>query len=243
MPLRDHFHGPVFDEAQWEGIHSMWTSMIVRHLNSVQLPARYRAIGQVHAGTQVEIDIAAFEEDRPQANTSGAGNGIPLAVWAPPEPVQTLATEFPAQDLFEVRIHDDQRGRRLVAAIELVSPGNKAGPENRRAFAVKCASYLQQRVSVVILDVVTEKHFNLHRELLEVLGQENVPSRIDDTHVYAVAYRTMKEQKHWRLDLWPHALTLGAALPTVPLWLAGDLAVPLLLEETYEETCSVLRIP
>ena len=28
-----------------------------------------------------------------------------------------------------------------------------------------------------------------------------------------------------------------------PVWLADDLAVPLELETTYEETCRVLRIP
>src|SRR5262245_40304576 len=243
MPLRDHFRPPTADAAQWEGVHSMWTSSLVRQLNGVQLPPRYRAIGQVHAGTQVEIDIATFEEDQPLSGAPGEGNGVATAVWAPPEPVQTLPTEFPAQDLFEVRVYDDQRGRRLVAAIELASPGNKDRPENRRAFAVKCASYLQQRVSVVIVDVVTERRANLHRELLEVMRLGEATTPIDEANLYAVAYRAMKEQTRWRIDLWPHALTLGAALPTLPLWLAGNLAVPLLLEETYEETCRVLRIP
>ena len=32
-------------------------------------------------------------------------------------------------------------------------------------------------------------------------------------------------------------------LPTLPLWLADNFAVPLELEECYEETCRVLRIP
>ena len=30
--------------------------------------------------------------------------------------------------------------------------------------------------------------------------------------------------------------------PTLPLWLAGNLSVPLDLEASYEETCKVLRI-
>jgi hypothetical protein len=29
----------------------------------------------------------------------------------------------------------------------------------------------------------------------------------------------------------------------VPLWLADDLAVPLELEESYEQSCSILNIP
>ena len=32
------------------------------------------------------------------------------------------------------------------------------------------------------------------------------------------------------------------ALPTLPLWLAENLAVPLELEGSYEETCRILRM-
>jgi hypothetical protein len=31
-------------------------------------------------------------------------------------------------------------------------------------------------------------------------------------------------------------------LPTLPLWLADDFAVPLELEASYEDTCRALRI-
>src|SRR5947199_25734 len=48
--------------------------------------------------------------------------------------------------------------------------------------------------------------------------------------------------EQWQLETWPEPLTLGAPLPTLPLWLASNLAVPLELEPTYEETCRVLRI-
>jgi hypothetical protein len=44
------------------------------------------------------------------------------------------------------------------------------------------------------------------------------------------------------LETWPQALTLGQPLPTLPLWLADNLVLPLELEESYEETCLVLRI-
>jgi hypothetical protein len=37
-------------------------------------------------------------------------------------------------------------------------------------------------------------------------------------------------------------LSIGRPLPTLPLWLADDLAVPLDLEASYEETCRVLRL-
>jgi hypothetical protein len=46
-----------------------------------------------------------------------------------------------------------------------------------------------------------------------------------------------------RVEVWPEALTLGAALPVLPLWLAADLCVPVRLEESYLATCRSLRIP
>src|SRR5581483_1158058 len=214
-----------------------------QHL-SKRLPTRYYAEPHVHLGAQVEVDVATFAEEASACVETEIGNGAATAValWAPPQPTQTSAVDFPGQDLFEVRLYDDQRGSRLVAAVELVSPANKDRPTNRRSFAVKCAAYLQQQVSVVIVDVVTERHDNLHEELMRVIEQVEPRLWPEPPPLYAVAYRTTKENGTWRMDTWAETLTLGAALPTLPLWLASDLAVPLELEASYEETCRVLRI-
>ena len=48
-------------------------------------------------------------------------------------------------------------------------PANKDRPSHRQAFALKCASYLHDNISVMIVDVVTERHGNLHAELLQLL--------------------------------------------------------------------------
>jgi hypothetical protein len=239
MPLRDHFHPPLSDQRPWEGIHSLWASTIVQRL-SKRLPRRYFAIPQVHLGDQIEVDVATFELDAPFPPPEEDNGGVATAVWAPPRATQTVAVEIPIEDVFEVRVYDERRGFHLVAAIELVS--NKDRPENRHAFAIKCAAYLQQQVSLVVVDVVTERHANLHAELMELL-QLTAPSiDAEAMQLYAVAYRTTKENDAWRMDIWPEQLALDAPLPTLPLWLASNLAVPLELELTYEETCQVLRI-
>ena len=56
----------------------------------------------------------------------------------------TAALMAPASfpDRFEVLVFEAEEGATLVAAVELVSPANKDRPAHRRAFAVKCASYL-----------------------------------------------------------------------------------------------------
>src|SRR5206468_11229196 len=93
------------------------------------------------------------------------------AVWAPPRPTLAVATDLPAQDVYEVLVYDEKRHCRLVAAVEIVSPANKDRPEHRRAFVAKCAGLLRERVSVVIVDVVTTRTPNLYVELLELLDR------------------------------------------------------------------------
>jgi len=245
MPLRDHFRPPLDDETQWEGFHGGWPVIMVAHLSRT-LPRRYVAAPRVHSGEAVEIVVATYEKDPPGApllSESQGNGGVTTAVWAPPRPTLAVATDFPALDEYEVRVYDSKRGRRLVAAVEIVSPANKDRPEHRRAFVAKCAALLQQPVSVTIVDLVTTRNFNLYQELLELIGQADPSLGPEPPPLYAVACRTTKKDDAWLLETWSHALTLGQPLPTLPLWLADNLAVPLELEECYEETCRVLRIP
>jgi hypothetical protein len=61
--------------------------------------------------------------------------------------------------------------------------------------------------------------------------------------LYAVACRGTRNGDAWHFEAWAHALAVGQPLPTLPLWLADDLAVPLELDASYEEACRILRIP
>ncbi len=244
MPLRDHFHGALRDEFEWESFHSAWANTVVRRLNAGRLPARYRSAPHVRLGAFVEVDVATLEREQRlggQTADGGNGEGVAAAAWAPSRPAHTLAVDLPAQDIFEARIYDDRR--RLAAAVELVSPANKDRPEHRRAFAVKCAAYLEQNVSVVVVDIVTERRDNLHVELMELLDQAEAAPWPAEQNLYAVAYRATKQKDAWRMEVWPEPLALGRSLPTLPLWLADNLAVPLELEASYEETCRVLLMP
>ncbi len=142
-----------------------------------------------------------------------------------------------------MRVYDEKRHCRLVAAIEIVSPANKDRPEHRRAFAAKCAGLLREHVSVVLVDVVTTRTQNLYGELLDLIGQPDPSLGPEPPPLYATACRLTKRASEWMLETWVQPLALGRPLPTVPLWLADDLAVPLELGESYEQSCSILNIP
>ncbi len=95
-------------------------------------------------------------------------------------------------DTFEVRILSTETGPKLVAAIELISPGNKDRATERRAFATKCASYLYQGVSLIIVDIVTSRRANLHNEILRVMEASDTANLPSEVSLYAVAYRPLR---------------------------------------------------
>jgi hypothetical protein len=150
--------------------------------------------------------------------------------------------QFTIPDLYEIQVFDDEAGPRLVAAVELVSPANKDRDSHRRAFAVKCASCLQQGVSVVLVDVVASRSGNLHSELLQLLQVAGDPSGLGVGDLYATAYRTVPADQETRLHYWTERLRVGTVLPVLPLWIAAEVCLPLDLEKAYVAACASSRI-
>ena len=243
MPLLDHFHPPLQDHFPWESIHSGWATRLADALNDQWLSPEYVAAEHTHGGPNAEIDVATYERASALPATLPDGPAtatLPPRVWTPPAPMHTMPAVFP--ESFEVRVFSTTGGLTLVAAIELISPGNKDRAAERRAFAAKCASYLYRGISLIIIDIVTKRRANLHNEtmrLMEAAADLELPG---DMHLYAVAYRPVLRQDRQEIDLWTAPITVGQPLPTMPLRLTGDLFVPVDFESSYQETCRRRRL-
>jgi hypothetical protein len=238
MPLLDHFHPPLQGERHWESFHSLWASALVGSLNGQDLPAGYFAEVQVHVGPRIEVDVATWEEEeRATARSESSGNGgtatLAAPVWAPAATDMEMPAVFP--DEMEVRVFSAAAGPTLVAAVELVSPGNKDRPEYRQAFAAKCATYLQQGVGLVIVDVVTARQANLHDELVHLLGLGSEFNFPGGATLCTTAYRPTLRKDVGRIGVWARPLAIGQPLPVMPLPLRGYGCVPLHLEASYTE--------
>jgi len=223
----------------------MWPGTIVQRLAPL-LPDEYFAEPRVHLGNNFEIGVCAFEpEDSTAAQQiQSVGNGgAATAVWSPPEPTLAVDVDPTDQYAYEVLVFDDTRTRLLVAAVELVSPGNKDRPETRRDFVAKCATLLTQNVCVSIVDLVTTRRFNLYRELLEFLSLNDPKLGQPPPATYAATCRGRKTGGKPRFETWSYPLIVGQRLPTLPLWLTEDVAVSLDLENSYEDACKALKIP
>lgn len=248
MPLLDHFRPPLSQHRQWRAFHTGWAENLTADLNK-RLPEGYFAEPTATYG--IEVDVAAFTE--PTANGSSRvlrEAAVPYLVnTAEPEPTMSWQVSPPRHSVpfqpstanVEVLIYDGRAGPVLVGAIELVSPANKDRPAERSTFVSKCEAYLSQGIGLLVVDIVTTRKANLHNELLTRLAV--APAHHLQAALYAVAYRVVERDTQTALDFWPESLAIGAVLPTMPLWLRGDICVPVALDDTYRETCTRHRIP
>ena len=244
MPLLDHFHPPLSPGRHWESFHAQWAGAVANALNS-KLPPGYFSEIQVHVGSRVEVDIGTFVGVRPAPPSAqlDAGGGTatltaPVQVWAPPAPQMVMPAIFP--DSVEVLVYNMESGYTLVAAVELISPGNKDREDARSSFAAKCVTYLREGVGLITIDIVTARRANLHNELIQLLGTGE-QFLLPDDHLRAVAYRPTRRDVGRdkplveQIEVWHADLAVGQKLPLLPLGLDRGLMVPLDLEATYTD--------
>lgn len=225
MPLLDHFHPPVDEDIQWNTFHAVWAGSLADQLTAI-VPADYRVREHFKLGGGLEVDVAT---------TRGAGGGNAAAgewrsTWQPTAAAGVAPAVFP--DRFEVLVFRQPGGRTLVAAVELVSPGNKDEDATREAFVAKVVGYLHEEVSVVLIDVVTERRANLHNQIADRLGFP-ADLRLPRGGLYAAAYRPVIRDGRPEFDIWTATFAVGDPLPTLPLRLVADYFVPVDFEAAY----------
>jgi hypothetical protein len=238
MPLLDHFHPPLSRTHPWRAFHGAWAAAMARLLNDGVLPPGYYAVPFLDRDGPVEIDVAALHEFKTEGS---AGAALAPKLWAPATPGIAVAVEWPNLDDVRVEVFADEGDPRLAATVELVSPRNKDRARAREAFAAKCASHLQSGCGLVVVDVVTTRRADLHADLLAAL-RAGPASDIASGSLSALSYRSIGREAAGQLVVWPAALAIGQTLPTVPLWLAADVVVPLDLDASHTATCADLRI-
>lgn len=230
MPLLDHFHGEAEVEIPWPTMTQAWAVALVGWLNRTLPRDEFQALSDIRMGMHVEADVLEFRRDELPDPAHGSNGAV--ATRAAPPAVVTLPVEFP--DEAEVEIRERRAGRPLVGVIELVSPANKDRDATRDTFVSKCVTYLSRGVGLVIIDVVTERHANLHNELVRAIGGGDAHV-MPDTPIYVSSYRPVHRRKTGanEVEMWPFPAVIGQSIPTLPFWLKGGPEVMLDLEGTY----------
>lgn len=232
MPLLDHFRPPASVRAPWTSLSTSWVRSVMAELNRTLPADRYLALAKAHLGPEAEADIAEFEtsDEWPPFESTGG-----LAV-APP--VVTVDTEV--TDEFEVEVHDTKEAMALVGVIEFISPANKDRPDTRWRLVSKVKAYLNLGVGVILVDIVTSRHANLHNELAAEL---RVPAAaMGETATYLSGYRPTRTEDRLTINMWPYPAAVGSPLPDVPLALKGGPVIAIDFETTYTQALADHRL-
>ena len=152
----------------------------------------------------------------------------------------TVPAVFP--DDIELRVYDTRDGAVLVSVIELVSPRNKDRAEARDAFAAKCAAYLQLGIGLLVIDIVTNRHANLHNSLSSLLHWPAAVALPAESILYAASYHPVRREGQNLIDNWLAPLSVGQPLPVVPLPVRGVGCLRLDLEVGYSHARQSSRL-
>lgn len=226
MPLKDHFSPNSDVWCQWHSFQVQWAGGIIGHLNLNVLDQDHTAGYRIHS-QHPEVDPLAFE---------------PLMVDARfPPPTAREFGQFIEPSANDVTVRS-RVYERTAAVVTLVGTEFTDSLLAQRQFAVKIANRLQNGTSAVVVNMVAEQAVNLHRPLCQLIGLSSASEDTVSDGPSATVYRPVRAGTGERLEIWTYPLTVGNELPTVPLWLAADLAVPLELELPYAAACKSLRL-
>jgi hypothetical protein len=125
-----------------------------------------------------------------------------------------------------------ERGGRLVAAIELVSPRNKDRASAQAAYAAAYTGYLLRGVYLLLVDVHRRPvSFSFADQIARALGLTQPPLPAPHAMGYRVGGPSPQGGRF--LALWRRPLAVGELLPLMCLPLSADESVTVDLDGTY----------
>jgi hypothetical protein len=233
VPIHDWKRVPA---GIFHHFHHDWITEIARTLNRGLLGNNYYALAEQMAGG-FGPDVLALEELPRTRRELTNGTGAQL-VLTPPKTRFTLISEgeFYRRKKSAIAIRHVS-GDRLVAMVEIVSPGNKAGRVAFEAFVTKAAELLECRIHLLIVDLFPPTRRDpegVHSSIWdEVRGESfRLPRR---KRLTLVSY----ECNHFtKAHVEPVAV--GDQLPDMPIFLEPGAHVPVPLARTYDEAFSDL---
>lgn len=230
MPVHDWTR---VDAGIFHAFHHRWISAIIDALNEGVLPENYYALPEQHAagfGPDV-LTLQGSRDDEEDATSSDPSDGHTGLLVAAPKFVPTAETDMEfyrrKQNSIAVR---HVSGDRVVAMIEIVSPGNKSSRNAFRAFVEKAADLLNRRVHLLIVDLLPpgprDSH-GIHAAIWdEIAGQEYLPPA--GQPLTLAAYETALTVRAY-----VRPVAVGDALPEMPLFLEPNGCVQAPLDATY----------
>lgn len=235
---------PVHDWSRVESgifhdFHTAWISEIRNLLNGGVLPEGYYALAEQHAGSYVADVLAlhrpptAEELGRSLEFNSGSAGGTVVAE-APPT---TLRRETMEMDLERLQRRLSIRHvstHRIVALLEIVSPGNKDDQNRFEKFVVKTVDAIENGINVLVVDLFQPSRFDpqgMHHALRMRLSPRSDHPKPAIPPRSTLASYCLRLPRH--IDMYVEYLEADMRLPEMPIFLDGKHYVNVPLESAY----------
>jgi hypothetical protein len=209
----------------YHDFHTLWMTTIRRVLNDGRMPPGFYALAEQTTRT-MGPDVIALERREPGTGTRQPGSGGTSAAVAVRASAKPQSPAFRPKRVAVRHITGD----RVVAIIELVSPGNKDSRHAVRQFARKVVRAVHAGVHVLFVDPFPPRAGDpdgMHNVVWPLLNGD--PHHFPpDTPLLAAGYEAVTPPN---CHLTPFAV--GRPLPDMPVFLEPDLSVTLPLEATY----------
>lgn len=213
--------------------HHEWISSIRRTLNAGLLPPDYYALAEQTTGkakpdllTLHAVDPTASDSDSSSPPTPGG-----LALTSAPPKIRIQEQAIPpftkrAKSVVVRHVSDD----RVVAMIEIVSPGNKGSRDEFAAFIDKSVSLIRSKIHLLVLDVFPSgkrDRKGIHRAIWSKISETEFEQPPDQPLTFA-SYSAGSTP---RAFVEPAAV--GDPAPEMPLFLTPEIYINVPLEATY----------
>ncbi len=234
MPIHDWTR---VDAGLFHAFHHRWIDALCDALNEGGLPQDYFALPEQSLRGPIPdvLTLRLSSENRP---TDGS-NGLNVSVVPPrARVVRRLEQRVYARKANRVTIR--HRHGEVVAVIEIVSPGNKAGKAELRAFVQKTADLIERGIHLLVIDLFPPTKRDpqgIHKEIWDELEEEDFELP-EDKRLTLAAYEAAPE-----CVAYIEFVAVGDVLPDMPLFLGPGFYVPAPLEVTYQTTWRLFPAP
>lgn len=234
MPMHDWTRVPA---TIYHHFHQRWTISICDALNGGLLPSGYSAlVEQYSSGLYPGVLAVQRRRSRP-FNPRGEMTTL--------EAPRTRMTVQPREGRFHERANQVVIRHHLgdvVCAIEVVSPGNKAGKIAVREFVTKAVDFLRRGVNLLVVDPFPpggQDPHTLHQLIWDEFDA-GVPFELPaDEPLLLASYRAAVPLVEFTPQAFIEPFRVGADLPDMPAWLDTDLYVYVPLESSYQAAWGV----
>jgi hypothetical protein len=226
MPIHDWTR---VDAGIFHAFHHGWIEELARALNRGVLPSDYYALPEQHAAGFGPDVLTLQGSGWNDANSSDVQTSSAVLNVPKLAPIAETDMEFYRRKQKSVTIRHVS-GDRVVAMIEIVSPGNKAARNAMRAFVEKAAELLANGIHLLIIDLFPPGKRDpqgVHGEIWQEIAGQEYAAPTDKPLTFA-AYETGNTVRAYVI----HA-AVGDALADMPLFLATQQTVTVKLDATY----------